>query len=87
MTTNPENGPPGTPVIIPADLWDEDDKTGSIVLWLYADGARVKQGDLIAEVLVEKVTLELEAPATGTLTILVEPEVVVNKGDTVAVIA
>lgn len=75
-----------TDVIIPADLWDEDDKTGSIVLWLYADGATVKQGDLIAEVLVEKVTLELEAPASGTLRIRVEPEVVVNKGDAVAII-
>jgi pyruvate/2-oxoglutarate dehydrogenase complex dihydrolipoamide acyltransferase (E2) component len=75
-----------TPVIIPADLWDEDDKTGSIVLWLYADGSQVKQGDLIAEVLVEKVTLELEAPASGTLRIQVEPEIVVNKGDTVAII-
>lgn len=75
-----------TEVRIPADLWDEDDKTGSIVLWLYADGATVKQGDVIAEVLVEKVTLELEAPASGTLRIRVEPEVVVNKGDIVAVI-
>jgi pyruvate/2-oxoglutarate dehydrogenase complex dihydrolipoamide acyltransferase (E2) component len=75
-----------TPVIIPADLWDEDDKTGSIVLWLYKDGSPVKEGDLIAEVLVEKVTLELLAPATGTLRIRVEPEVVVNKGDEVAVI-
>jgi pyruvate/2-oxoglutarate dehydrogenase complex dihydrolipoamide acyltransferase (E2) component len=75
-----------TPVIIPADLWEEDDKTGSIVLWLYKDGASVKEGDLIAEVLVEKVTLELVAPATGTLRIRVEPEVVVNKGDEVAVI-
>jgi pyruvate/2-oxoglutarate dehydrogenase complex dihydrolipoamide acyltransferase (E2) component len=75
-----------TPVIIPADLWEEDDKTGSIVLWLYKDGASVKDGDLIAEVLVEKVTLELVAPATGTLRIRVEPEVVVNKGDEVAVI-
>jgi len=73
-----------SPVIIPADLWDEDDKTGSIVLWLYADGASVKEGDLIAEVLVEKVTLELTAPASGTLKILVEPEIAVNKGDTVA---
>lgn len=75
-----------TSVIIPADLWEEDDKTGSIVLWLYKDGASVKEGDLIAEVLVEKVTLELVAPATGTLRIKVEPEVVVNKGDEVAVI-
>jgi pyruvate/2-oxoglutarate dehydrogenase complex dihydrolipoamide acyltransferase (E2) component len=76
-----------TEVRIPADLWDEDDKTGSIVLWLYADGAQVKQGDVIAELLVEKVTLELEAPASGTLHIRVEPEVVVNKGDIVAVIS
>jgi len=75
-----------TPVIIPADLWDEDDKTGSIVLWLYKDGSTVREGDLIAEVLVEKVTLELVAPASGTLRIRVEPEVVVNKGDEVAVI-
>lgn len=75
-----------TPVIIPADLWDEDDRTGSVVLWLYADGARVNKGDQIAEVLVEKVTLELEAPATGTLRIQVDSEVVVNKGDTVAII-
>ncbi len=39
------------------------------------------------EVLVEKVTLELDAPATGTLKILVEPEMVVNRGDTVGHIA
>jgi pyruvate/2-oxoglutarate dehydrogenase complex dihydrolipoamide acyltransferase (E2) component len=75
-----------TSVTIPQDLWDEDDKTGSIVVWLYKDGASVKEGDLIAEVLVEKVTLELVAPASGTLRIKVEPEVVVNKGDEVAVI-
>jgi pyruvate/2-oxoglutarate dehydrogenase complex dihydrolipoamide acyltransferase (E2) component len=73
-------------VIIPTDMWAEDDKTGSIVIWLYKDGAAVKEGDLIAEVLVEKVTLELEAPATGILRIKVEPEVVVNKGDLVAII-
>jgi pyruvate/2-oxoglutarate dehydrogenase complex dihydrolipoamide acyltransferase (E2) component len=36
---------------------------------------------------VEKVTLELEAPASGTLKIKVAPEVVVNKGDVVATIA
>lgn len=75
-----------TDVAIPNDLWEEDGKTGSIVMWLYPDGAQVKEGQLIAEVLVEKVTLELEAPATGTLRIKVEPEVVVDKGDVVATI-
>jgi pyruvate/2-oxoglutarate dehydrogenase complex dihydrolipoamide acyltransferase (E2) component len=76
-----------TEVRVPLDLWAEDDKTGSIVVWLYPDGAAVKEGDLIAEILVEKTTLELYAPATGTLTISVEPEVVIDKGELVATIA
>lgn len=75
-----------TEVRVPMDLWAQDDQTGSIVVWLYADGAAVKEGDLIAEILVEKTTLELEAPATGTLRIRTEPEVVIEKGELVAVI-
>ena len=75
-----------TEVRIPLDLWAEDDKTGSIVVWLYPDGATVKENDLIAEILVEKTTLELYAPAGGTLNINVEPEVVIDKGQLVATI-
>lgn len=75
-----------TEVRVPLDLWAQDDQTGSIVVWLYADGAQVREGQLIAEILVEKTTLELEAPATGTLRIRMEPEVVLEKGDLVAII-
>lgn len=75
-----------TDVIIPEDLWDEDDPSGSTVIWLVEDGAPVRCGDLIAEILVEKVTLELAAAADGRLRILVEAESVVNKGDRIAVI-
>jgi pyruvate/2-oxoglutarate dehydrogenase complex dihydrolipoamide acyltransferase (E2) component len=75
-----------TEVRVPLDLWAEDGKTGSIVVWLYPDGATVKEGDLIAEILVEKTTLELYAPAGGTLKIAVEPEVVIDKGQLVATI-
>ena len=67
-------------------FWDEDDPSGSTVMWLFADGAHVVRGDVIAEILVEKVTLELEAPATGRLSILVGAENVVNKGDRIATI-
>lgn len=74
-----------TAVRIPGDLWNED-KSGSIVLWLYKDGSRVSKGDVIAEVLVEKVTFELEAPASGVLRIKVEPEIEIQKGELVAVI-
>ncbi|PZU48159.1 MAG: biotin attachment protein [Sphingomonas sp.] len=75
-----------TDVIIPDDLWEEDSETGSTLLWLYDNGTQVVAGQVIAEVLVEKVTLELEAPSSGTLRIRVEPESVVNRGDVVAVI-
>lgn len=75
-----------TEVMIPSDLWDENDMTGSMVIWLHADGALIRQGETIAEILVEKVTLELEAPASGRLRIKVAPETVVNKGDVVAIV-
>ena len=74
-----------TDVLLPQDLWDED-KSGSIVLWLYKDGSRVKEGEVIAEILVEKVTMELTAPATGLLRIKVPIEVEIRKGDLLAII-
>ena len=75
-----------TDVTSPEDLWEEDSETGSTLMWLHDDGSWVTRGQVIAEVLVEKVTLELEAPASGTLRIQAQPESVVNRGDVVAVI-
>jgi pyruvate/2-oxoglutarate dehydrogenase complex dihydrolipoamide acyltransferase (E2) component len=69
-----------TDITVPEGLWSEADKTGSIVVWLYQDGARVNRGDVIAELMVEKVTFEIEAPASGALRIAVEPEVPVEMG-------
>jgi pyruvate/2-oxoglutarate dehydrogenase complex dihydrolipoamide acyltransferase (E2) component len=74
-----------TDVLLPQDLWDED-KSGSIVLWLYKDGSTVRKDDVIAEILVEKVTMELTAPASGVLRIKVPIEVEIRKGDLLAVI-
>ena len=73
-------------VRVPLDLWPEDDKTGSIMVWLYPDGASVKEDDLIAEILVEKTTLELYAPTSGTLKIAVESDIVIDRGQLVATI-
>lgn len=72
-----------TEVRVPLDLWAEDDKAESIV-WLFPDGAAVIEGDLIAEILVEKTTLELYAPATGMLRIGVEHDTLIDKGQLVA---
>jgi pyruvate/2-oxoglutarate dehydrogenase complex dihydrolipoamide acyltransferase (E2) component len=68
-----------TDITVPEDLWDTDDE-GVIFAWVYADGALVEQGKLIAELTVEKAQLELNAPASGRLRILVPAETVVRKG-------
>ena len=70
-------------VRVPMDLWAQDDKAESIV-WLFPNGAAVNKGDLIAEILVEKTTLELYAPASGTLHIGVEQETEIDMGQLVA---
>lgn len=59
-----------TDILIPAGLWSEGD-SAVIGSWLYADGDRVHEGNNIAEIMVEKTSHELAAPATGTLRIAV----------------
>ena len=61
-------------------------ESGSIILWLYKDGDLVKQGDVVAELLVEKTTIEIESPKNGILNIKMETEVPVLEGDLLAVI-
>jgi pyruvate dehydrogenase E2 component (dihydrolipoamide acetyltransferase) len=54
-----------TNVILPALGMSQD--TGQIVQWLKAKGDQVEQGEPIAEIQTDKATVELEAPASGTL--------------------
>jgi pyruvate dehydrogenase E2 component (dihydrolipoamide acetyltransferase) len=54
-----------TNVILPALGMAQE--TGKIVQWLRNAGDQVAQGEPIAEIETDKVTVELEAPATGTL--------------------
>ena len=72
----------GTPITIGDDLWDGDDE-GVVNTWLYANGASIKEGDVIAEIMVEKVEMEIEAPASGTLKIDAEAEAVIAKGSVI----
>jgi pyruvate dehydrogenase E2 component (dihydrolipoamide acetyltransferase) len=55
-----------TDVILPALGMAQD--TGKIVQWLKAEGEAVRAGEFIAEIETDKATVELEAPAAGTLT-------------------
>ena len=50
-------------------------KVGSVAQWKVAEGASVKAGMVIAEIMTEKITSQLEAPAAGVLL-----RVVVGKG-------
>ncbi len=54
-----------TNVILPVLGMAQD--TGKIVQWLHAAGDQVQLGEPLAEIETDKVTVELESPATGTL--------------------
>jgi len=63
-------------------------KTGSIVQWFKKEGETVEKGEPLVEVLSEKVTYDIEAPAAGVLRkILAEEGVDVPVGATLAFIA
>ncbi|WP_372610140.1 lipoyl domain-containing protein [Halomonas sp.] len=72
-----------TAITVPEDLW-EGDNEGVITAWLVDDGSQVNQGDLVAEVMVEKAQYEIEAPSAGRLTIAKQEDEVVEKGTTIA---
>lgn len=72
-----------TDVHIPADLWN-DDSQGAVSVWFFEAGDRVNQGDALCEVMVEKSTFEIAAPASGVLTIVAEVEEPVNRGALIA---
>lgn len=73
-------------IIIPQDLWEEDIE-GVITTWFVSDGASIDEGDVIAEVMVQKIQHEVLAPASGTLSIGKEADDTVSKGDQIGTIA
>ncbi|SRR5581483_7068277 len=73
-------------VIMPAlELAQE---TGKLLRWMKAPGDTVRKGEAIAEIETDKVTVELEAPASGILQQVTAQEGdVVPVGQTIAIIA
>lgn len=43
-----------------------------VVRWLVADGAEVREGDTVVEIETDKSTVEVSAPAAGTIVIRAE---------------
>jgi pyruvate dehydrogenase E2 component (dihydrolipoamide acetyltransferase) len=61
-----------TEVILPKV--DMDMATGQISRWFVAEGATVKQGDLLFEIETDKAAMEIDAPAAGTIRDIVGKE-------------
>ena len=62
-----------TEVILPK--WGLTMEEGTLVSWLKAEGDRVEEGEVIAEVETEKITNDLEAPVSGVISkILIEED-------------
>ena len=63
-------------LIITQDEWPtEQQADGMVVEWTVAAGDKVKQGQVILEIVVVKTTMEVPAPSTGVL-----QEICVTKG-------
>src|SRR5437773_5912141 len=67
-----------TDVIMPA--LEMAQETGKVLKWLKAPGHAVRKGEPIVEIETDKITVEIEAPASGVLR-----DVTANEGDVVPV--
>jgi pyruvate dehydrogenase E2 component (dihydrolipoamide acetyltransferase) len=59
---------------------------GELTKWLKSDGDAVTDGDAVAEIMTDKVEMEVEAPSDGTLGILVPEGSTVAVGTPIAVV-
>jgi len=75
---------PAVDVVFPVMSRDDPKAEGVVATWLAEDGEVVAAGQLIGEVAVDKVSMDLPAPASGTLRVLVEEGGVVVQGGVIA---
>ena len=75
-----------TKVVMP--LFHEGINEGTVVKWFKKEGERVRKGEPLVEVMIEKFSYELEAPESGILSkTLVEEESIVSVGTLLGLIA
>lgn len=73
-----------TDVVFPALSEENPDAEGVLVTWFVSDGSAVAADQLIAEVQVDKVSAEVNAPVAGTVRLLVKEEEAVRQGTPIA---
>lgn len=74
-------------VLFPAVSHKRPDAEGVLSTWFVADGATVDTDQLIAEVQVDKVSVEVAAPCAGVITLLVKEGEPITQGTPIANIA
>ena len=62
----------------------DESAEGVLSTWFVRTGETVRTGQVIAEVMVDKVSLDVEAPIDGVVTCLVEEEAAVPQGSDIA---
>ena len=65
------------------DLWEEDEEA-VLTAWLVDNNSEVSTGQLLAEVMVEKISYEIHSTYDGVISIICQEDDVVNKGSIIA---
>ena len=76
----------GVEVRFPAMSKDDPVAEGIVGTWFVRDGQVVSAGQIIAEVQVEKVSQDVEAPTAGVIKLMAREEEPVRQGDLIATI-
>ena len=74
-------------ILFPAMSENDPEAEGVVSTWFVADGDEVQEGDLIAEVAVDKADMEIVAPQAGTISILVDEDRAVTQNSPIASIS
>ena len=74
-------------VLFPKLSQEQPDAEGVLATWFVSDGDQVASGQLLGEVMVEKVSGEVTAPASGRVRLLVSEDQTVRQGEVIAEVA
>ncbi|CAN3131195.1 biotin/lipoyl-containing protein [Mycobacterium sp. smrl_JER01] len=73
-------------ILFPAMSENDPDAEGVVSTWFVAEGDVVEEGDLIAEVAVDKADMEIVASQAGTISLLVAEDEGVKQNTPIATI-
>jgi len=72
-----------TDLLFPPLSTQRPDAEGVVTRWFVPDGEHVTAGQLVAEVQVDKVDAEVDAPADGLLRVVVAVDGIAHQGDVI----